>query len=124
MIRKAEPCRVCGISTRKLLFGDKTLGVSICSGKCEHQYIQACTLSEEDDMLRCLDQKIETARRNGIIGWATAGAGLLLVALGFFATDALVFFIGIVPMVIGSSSTRVFEERKEKLDKTRKRIRI
>ena len=124
MIRKAEPCQVCGEPTRKLLFDDKTLGVSICSGKCEHQYVQTCSLPEETNMLRCLDQKIEKARRNEIIGWATAGTGVLLVALGFFATSALVFLIGVVPMAVGASSTRIFEERKAKLIKARKRILI
>jgi hypothetical protein len=124
MIRKAKPCQVCGELTPKLLFDDKRLGVSICSGKCEHQYVQTCNLPEETNMLRCLDQKIQKARRDEMVGWATAGAGVILVAVGFFATNALVFLIGVVPMAVGASSTRIFEEKREKLIMKRKRILI
>jgi hypothetical protein len=124
MIRKAKPCQVCGESTPNLLFDDKSLGVSICSGKCEHQYVQTCNLSEETNMLRCLDLKIEKARRDEIVGWATAGAGVILAAVGFFATNALAFLIGVVSMAVGASSTRIFEDKREKLTKKRKRILI
>ncbi len=75
-------------------------------------------------MLRCLDQKIQKARRDEMVGWATAGAGVILVAVGFFATNALVFLIGVVPMAVGASSTRIFEEKREKLIMKRKRILI
>lgn len=124
MIRKAKPCQVCGELTPKLLFGDKRLGVSICSGKCEHQYVQTCNLSEETNLLCCLDLKIQKARKDEIVGWATAGAGVILVAVGFFATNALVFMVGVVSMAVGALSTRIFEEKREKLIKKRKRILI
>jgi hypothetical protein len=75
-------------------------------------------------MLRCLDDRIQKARGDEIIGWAFAGAGVILTAVGFFAADVLVFLIGVMMMAVGASSTRIFEERKEKLVKKRMRIRV
>jgi hypothetical protein len=121
---KARPCSVCGEMTPRFLFNDETLDVAICSGRCEHQYIQTSDSKQEAVMLRYLDDKIEKTKRDEKIGWTTAVVGLLLVAVGFFVKNVDVFLFGVLPMAGGALSTRHFEDRREKLTRTRKRIAI
>jgi len=121
---KARPCFVCGKMTSKFLFSDRRLEVAICSGKCEHQYIQTCDPMQEINMLRWLDGKIEKAKRDEKVCWITAGAGLIIVAAGLFMSNATLFLIGVVPLTIGALFTRLFDDRQQKLTKKRKRIAI
>jgi hypothetical protein len=121
---KARPCFVCGKMTSKFLFNDGRLDVAICSGKCEHQYIQTCDPMQEINMLRWLDGKIEKAKRDEKVCWTTAGAGLIIVAAGLFMSNATLFLIGVVPLTIGALFTRLFDDRQQKLTKKRKRIAI
>jgi hypothetical protein len=121
---KARPCSVCGKITSRFLFNDKRLDIAICSGKCEHQYVQTSDPRQEVVMLRYLDNKIAGAKRHEKIGWTTAGVGLVLVAIGFFVPNVHVFLFGVLPLTGGALSTRHFEDKREKLTRTRKRIEI
>jgi hypothetical protein len=121
---KAKPCFVCGEMTFKFLFGDGRLGVAICSGECEHQYIQTCDPGQEVGMLRWLDGRIRKAKRDEKVCWITAGAGLIIVTAGFFISNVALFVIGVVPLTTGALLTRLFEDRQQKLTKKRKRIAI
>lgn len=115
---------MCGKMTSKFLFNDSRLEVAICSGKCEHQYIQTCDPKQEVNMLRCLDGKIRKAKRDEKVCWITAGAGVLIATAGFFMSNATLFVIGVVPLTMGALFTRLFEDRQQKLTKKRKRITI
>jgi hypothetical protein len=75
-------------------------------------------------MLRYLDDKIEKTKRDEKIGWTMAVVGLVLVAIGFFVHNVDVFLFGVLPMTGGALSTRHFEDKREKLTRTRKRIAI
>lgn len=121
---KARPCFVCGKMTSKFLFDDRRLEVAICSGKCEHQYIQTCDPRQEVNVLRWLDDRIRRAKRDEKVCWITAAAGLSIVAAGYFVSNVTLFLIGVVPLTIGALFTRLFEDRKQKLMKKRKRIAI
>jgi len=121
---KARPCFVCGKMTSKFLFNDRRLEVAICSGKCEHQYIQTCDPRQEVSMLRWLDGKIKKAKRDEKVCWITAGAGVIIITAGFFMSNVTLFVIGVVPLTIGALFTRLFEDRQQKLTKKRKRITI
>ena len=121
---KARPCSFCGEMTSRFLFDEKRLDIAICSGRCEHQYIQTCDSKQEVVMLHYLDGKVEKTKRDEKIGWITAGVGLLLVAIGFFAPNVHVFLLGVLPLMCGALSTRHFEDKREKLTRTRKRLGI
>ena len=121
---KARPCLVCGKMTSKNLYSDKKLDFAVCSGKCEHQFVQTCDLAQEAKMLRCLDGKIRKTERDSKVGWGAAGVGVILVFASFLVSSALLFLSGAIMMAVGASSTRIFEDKKEKLTKKRKRIAI
>jgi hypothetical protein len=121
---KARPCLVCGKMTSKNLYNDKRLDFAVCSGKCEHQLVQTCESAQEAKMLRCLDGKIRSTERDLKVGWGAAGVGVILVLASFLVSSPFLFMIGAVMMAVGASSTRIFEDKKEKLTKKRKRISI
>ena len=121
---KARPCLVCGKMTSKNLYSDKKLDFAVCSGKCEHQFVQTCDLAQEAKMLRCLDGKIRKTERDSKVGWGAAGVGVILVLASLLVSNAILFVIGAIMMAVGASSTRIFEDKKEKLTKKRKRIAI
>jgi hypothetical protein len=123
-MRKPRPCLVCGKMTSKNLYKDKRLGLAVCSGKCEHQFVLTCDSTQQAMMLSCLDGKMKKARRDEQISWAAAGIGVILVLASLFASSALLFVLGVVMMGVGASSTRIFEERLGKLAMKRKRIVI
>ena len=66
----------------------------------------------------------EWADCRGAVGWGAAGVGVILVLASFLVPSALLFMFGAVTMAVGASSTRNFEDKKEKLTKKRKRISI
>lgn len=121
---KARSCLVCGKMTSRNLYNDKKLNFAVCSGKCEHQFVQTCDSAQEAKMLRCLDGKIRSAERNLKVGWGAAGVGVILVLASFSVSSALLFMFGAVMMAVGASSTRIFEDKKENLTKKRKRIAV
>ena len=121
---KARPCLVCGKITSKNLYRDKELDFAVCSGKCEHQFVQTCDTAQEAKMLGCLDGKIGKAERDSKVGWGVAGIGVILVLVSFLVSSVLLFLSGAVMMAVGASSTRILEDKKEKLTKKRKRIAI
>lgn len=75
-------------------------------------------------MLLCLDGKIRSTERDLKVGWGVAGVGVILVLASFLVSSPFLFMIGAVMMAVGASSTRIFEDKKEKLTKKRKRISI
>jgi len=117
---------VCGATTSKFLFNDKELGISICSKKCEYDYLNRLPFDKTEQMnvLRCLDKKIKANIRHKRIGWLIAGFGLFIVATGFFVSNVSLFLFGNIPLVIGALSTSHFSDKREKLLKLRKRIVI
>jgi hypothetical protein len=119
-----NPCIMCGEMTRKFLFNDKKLNIPICSGECEHKYIETMGRKDEGKVLSHLEHKIEKTKWHEKIGWTVAGVGLFLVIVGFLAKYAEVFLVGIFPMTIGAFSTRHFEAKIEKLTRMKKRIAI
>lgn len=110
--------------TSGLLFNDKSLDIAICSRKCQYEYLEACNSKEEMNVLLYLDDRIGRTRWYKKIGWMIAGFGLLIVAIGFFISQATVFIFGVFPMTIGALSTSLFEEEIDKLTRLRKRIAI
>lgn len=123
-MRKTRPCSVCGKMTGGLLFNDKSLDVAICSRKCQYEYLEASSSKDETGVLRYLDDRIERTRSYRKIGWLIAGFGLLIVAAGFFMSQATVFIFGAFPLTIGALSTSLFEDEIDKLTRLRKRVAI
>ncbi len=121
---KTNPCTVCGEPTSKFLFKDRKLNIAMCSGECEHEYIQTLSRKDEDKILNYLDRKIERTKLHKKIGWTVAGCSLLLVLAGFLVKSVEMFMIGFFPMTVGAFSTRHFEDRLTKLTRTRKRVAI
>jgi hypothetical protein len=121
---RKRPCSVCGNVTSKLLFNAKKLDIAICSGKCEHKYLETCSSKEQTAVLRYLDDRTEKTRLYNRIGWIVAGFGALIVAIGFFMLNVDIFLFGVFPLAFGALSTRHFEDRIVKLTRTRKRIII
>jgi HAMP domain-containing protein len=56
--------------------------------------------------------------------WATAGFGVIVFAVGFFAKNVSVFLAAVLPIAVGAFLTRHFEQKTRKLTRLRKRIRI
>lgn len=126
LMRKGRPCSVCQKVTHKLLFRDRKLDIAICSKPCESEYIRTVAFDRDKQasMLSYFDAKIAHTKRHENECWATAGFGLLLVAAGFLARNVESFLIGIFPLTFGALSTRYFEDKRNKLAKLRRRIRI
>lgn len=125
-MRKARPCAMCGEMTAKFLFKDKRLDIPMCSRRCEYEYVDALThnIREQTIILRYIDDKIETTKRRGNIMWLIAGFGLLVVAIGFWLANAIIFMAGVFPLTCGAFSTSHFENKRNKLMRLRKRIVI
>lgn len=81
-------------------------------------------MREQTNILRYLDDKIETTKRCERIMWLIAGFGLLIVAIGFLTKNATILMTGVFPLSCGALSTRHFESRRNKLMRLRKRIAI
>ena len=124
LMRKVRPCSVCEKKTTRVLLNYRKLDVPICSARCEHAYIESCNPKEETEILRYLDDKISKTRLHNRVCWAAAGAGLLIVAAGFFVANAQLFIFGILPLTAGALLTRHFEQRRSRLLRTRKGIVI
>jgi len=115
---------MCGKMTSGLLFNDKRLDIAICSRKCQYEYLGTCESTDEVNVLQYLDGEIEKARWRKKIGWMIAGSGLLIVAIGFFMSQATLFIFGVLPLTLGALSTSAFEDEIESLTKLRKRVAI
>jgi hypothetical protein len=110
--------------TSRFLFKDRKLNIAICSGVCEHKFIESLDANNGARVLSYLDGKVEKTRRHEKAGWTAAGSGLLMVAAGFLIPSIELFMAGVFPLTVGALSTRYFEDRIYKLTRTRKRIAI
>jgi hypothetical protein len=125
-MRKIEPCAQCGRPSDRVLFGDHAWGIHICSKKCEYEYLKRLTPSmrEQAYVVRLLDRKIETNQRIDRLLWWVAGGSAVVVALSFVLNSAVLFVAGAVTVSVATLLTRYFEDKAQKLLKTRKRIII
>ncbi len=121
-MNRQSPCRVCGRSTRKFLFNDRTLGIPVCSYGCEHKYLDSLSGKEEARLLSCLDDMISETKRHHRLIWASAGAGVLVILLGFAVQSAEVFITGVLVASVCALFTRYFEERVAKLTRSKERV--
>jgi hypothetical protein len=110
--------------TSRLLFRDGILNMPICSVECENGYLESLSPHDEDRVLKRLDKRIETAELHDRMCWATAGLGVIALAIGFFAKNVTVFLAAVFPIAVGAFLTRRFEQRTRKLTRLRKRIRV
>jgi hypothetical protein len=110
--------------TSRLLFGDRILGISVCSIECEQEYLESLNPQNEDRVLTRLDKRIETAKLLERMCWAMAGLGTIALATGCFVKNATLFLAAAFPITIGAFLTRYFEQKTRKLMRVRKRIRI
>lgn len=110
--------------TSNLLFGDRTLGVSVCSKECEQEYLGSLSSEDETRVLKRLDRRIETVKFQERICWATAILGVFALTVGFFLKDTNVFLAATVPMTVGAFLTRHFEKKNRRLVWMRRHIRI
>jgi hypothetical protein len=115
---------VCGKMTSKFLFNERRLDIAICSGRCEHEYIESIDPSEEGTLLRYLDDKINRTKRDKKTCWAVASVGIMLLVTGFFTVNVFFFLVGVLSVTFASFSLRYSEDRFEKLTRKRKRINI
>jgi len=125
-MHKPEPCAVCGKLTTRFLFNDKKLGITVCSRKCEYEFIDslAAKKRERGIVLNYLDKKIAMNKKNEKIGWIIAFLGLTVVIAGILLANATIFLIGVLPLTCGALSTRHFSDKRNILMRLRKRIAI
>ncbi|HVP93416.1 MAG TPA: hypothetical protein VMS94_06735 [Acidobacteriota bacterium] len=125
-MKELKPCVICGEMTNKFLFKDKTLGIPLCSSKCEYQYLQNLTPDRKEQMnvVRVLDQLIEENKKLNKTIWGIAGVGLIPIFIGVRLANPTIFLIGVAVVSIAALMTRHFDERIEELTKQRKRIAI
>jgi len=131
---EAKPCVVCGSLTTRVLFGDASAGAYICSRKCRMAYFETLRhrKKEQQNLLRYLDGKIARTKKFGMVGWASAGIGIVWIMLGVFLThfsvinnlDAgvLIFIIGVLVVTCGALSTCYFADRIRKLTETKGKL--
>ena len=112
--------------TNKFLFKDKMLGISLCSSKCEYQYLQNLTPDRKEQMnvVRALDKLIEKNKKSNRMLWLIAGSGLVPIIIGIWLVNLVIFLIGVVIVSISAPLTRHFEDMIQQLKKQRKRIVI
>jgi hypothetical protein len=121
---KKRPCSVCDKMTSGLLFRDKMLNTPICSAACEHMYLESLSREDEDRVLKRLDERIETAKLQDRMCWATAGLGVVVLAASFFAKNVSMFLAAVLLMTVGAFLTRHLEQKTRRLTRLRKCIRI
>lgn len=123
---EVEPCVVCGKLTDRLLFGDKVLGVHVCSRKCEHGYLSGVSSDSKEQfaVLKFLDESVLRYQKYDRVGWIVSGVGVVPIVLAFVFVNALLLVGGAVVVTVGTFSTRYFENRIYELTKTRKRVEI
>jgi hypothetical protein len=120
------PCAACGNPSKSFLFREKKLGIPICSGKCEHEYLKNLSPStpEHAKVVQFLDDKIRQYKQRNRIGWGLSGAGALLLLLGFLIPNVGTFIAGGVTAFLSALTTRHFEDVMRKLTVKRKRLAI
>lgn len=87
---------------------------------------------EQQNILRCLDEKIARTKKYSRVGWVSAAIGIVWIALGVFLTRLSVtrdldvgvslFFIGVSVVTCGALSTCYFDDRIRKLTETRRKL--
>jgi tartrate dehydratase alpha subunit/fumarate hydratase class I-like protein len=125
-VARRIPCAACGNPSRSFLFKDKALGIPICSGKCEHEYLKNLFPStpEHAKVVQFLDNRIRKYKKLNRIGWGFSGVGALLLLLGFLIGDVNAFIAGGVTAFLSALATRHFEDVMRKLTIKRKRLAI
>jgi len=123
---KVEPCAQCGRPTGKALFGDDTFGIPVCSKKCEYEYLKRLTPNMKEQMfvVQLLDKKIEASRRIDRMLWWTAGASTVAIVVSFVVQNAILLIAAGFTVSVATLLTRYFEDRVQKMLRTRKRILI
>ncbi len=123
---KPESCSICGKPTRKFLFNDRTLGVHVCSRKCEYAYLKELVpnTKEQARVLTYLDQMILSYRKYARMAWTISGLGVVGLVLAFVFVSPLSFIAGGAVCTVGVFSSRYFEIKMYEISKTRKRIEI
>ena len=112
--------------TKQFLFKDKTLGIHVCSKKCEHEYLKnlATGTMQHGIVLRYLDNKIAAFGTRNKIGWGSSAVGAILLVGGFVVRDVNLFLAGVIVASISALATRHFEDKMKKLVIQRKRLAI
>jgi hypothetical protein len=133
-VAEAKPCVMCGKLTTRVLFGDSSVGICICSRKCRMEYFETLRhrKKEQQNLLRYLDGKMARTKKYGRIGWASAGIGVVWMMLGVFLirlsvtknldVGAKFFIIGVFVATCGALSTCFFADRIRKLTETRGKL--
>jgi len=108
------------------LFGDKVLGVHVCSRKCERDYLSRLSPDSKEQfaVLKFLDESILRCQNYNRIGWIVSGVGVVPIVLAFVFVSASLLVAGAVVVTFGAFSTRYFENRIYELTKTRKSVEI
>jgi hypothetical protein len=125
-MRKTIPCAVCGSPSKNFLFKDKTLGVAICSKKCEHEYLKELSpgATEHTNVVQYLDYRITEYKKRNKIGWGVSGVGVLLWLPAFLIPDVNAFIAGTIIAALGALATRHYEDTIRKLTIQRKKLVI
>lgn len=112
--------------TKNLLFGDKNLGIAVCSRKCEHEYLEKLIAgsAEHRVLVEHLDRKIASYGTRNRIGWGFSAAGTVFILSAVFLRDVNLFLAGIIIASISGVATRHFEDTAKKLTIQRKRLAI
>jgi hypothetical protein len=131
---EAKPCIMCGKLTTRVLFGDASVGIYICSRRCEMEYFESLRhrSKEQQNLLRYLDEKIARTKKYNRVGWASAAIGIVWIMLGVFLTrlpvtenlgvGVLLFMLGAFVVTCGALSTCYFDDRIRKLTETRRKL--
>lgn len=131
---RAKPCVICQKLTPRVLFGDFSLAIHICSWKCQLEYLETLRhrRNEQKTLLRGFDERIAKTNRYSRGGWAIAAVGIVFVIVGIFFTrfsttqnvdlGVILFIIGILVVTCAALSTSYFDDRKRKLTEKRGKV--
>lgn len=111
---------------QELSFRNKTLGIPICSGICEHEYLKNLSPSttEHLNVVRYLDNRIKEFKKLNKMAWVVSGVGVTLFLPSFLIPDVNIFIAGNVVAVLGALATRHYEDSIKRLTVQRKRLLI
>jgi tartrate dehydratase alpha subunit/fumarate hydratase class I-like protein len=123
---KRMQCAACGNPSKSFLFKDETLGIPICSRKCEYEYLKNLSsgAAEHTIVVQYLDSKIKNYKKRNRIGWGLSGAGALLMLIGVLIPDVSTFIAGVIVAFLSAVTTRHFEDTVRKLTIKRKKLAI
>jgi len=129
---RMKTCSTCGKPTKRVLFQHSPDEVAICSKSCQTKYFQTLSTGKATKLqvLNSIDKKTTTIRKCEMCCWIAAGLGLATIILGIYFTRSLpiqqagigteYFFIGIIPLTVGSIATEYFSGLRRKLMEKRR----